>query len=114
MAFSPGPGVRALPGGQLSSGDESTQRSESQLCLLAEDEGLMGHCPISYVASAAGLPSCTDCSLRDPGEKISISPGPGIRALSGGQLEHLENKRRSRRYKLERNKSKYLYLQMIW
>jgi hypothetical protein len=104
MAFSPGPGVRALPGGQLSSGEESTGRSGSQLCLLAEDEGPMGHCPISYVASAVGLPSCTDCSLRDPGEKIAISPGPGIRDLSGGQLEQLEKKRRSRGYKLKRKK----------
>jgi hypothetical protein len=42
MVLSPGPLNRALPGGHLSSGRESAQRTGSQLCPLAEDEGLKG------------------------------------------------------------------------
>ena len=45
------PGVRALSVGQLSSGQEGAQGSGSQVCLLAKDEGLMGPCPRSSVAS---------------------------------------------------------------
>ena len=51
------PGVRALPVGRLSSGKEGAQGSGSQLCLLAEDEGPKGPCPISSVASVAHMPS---------------------------------------------------------
>jgi hypothetical protein len=42
MVFSPGPTVRALPGGQLSSVGESAQGSGAQFCLLAEDGGPKG------------------------------------------------------------------------
>ena len=56
------PGVRALPGGRLSSGREGSQGSGSQLCLLAEDEGLKGPCPRSFVASATHVLSCVDWS----------------------------------------------------
>jgi hypothetical protein len=44
-------GIRALPVGRLSSGKEGAQGSWSELCLLAEDEGPMGPCPRSSVAS---------------------------------------------------------------
>jgi hypothetical protein len=50
------PGVRALPGGQLSSDREGVQGSGSLLCLLAEDEGPEGPCPRSSVAS---VPMCS-------------------------------------------------------
>ena len=49
------PGIRALPGGQLSSGKEGALGSGSQLCLLAEDEGPKGPCPRSSVASAVHM-----------------------------------------------------------
>ena len=52
--------VRALFSGKLSSGKEGAQKSGSQLCLLAEDEGLKGPCPRSSVASATYVLS------RDP------------------------------------------------
>ena len=52
------PGVRTLPVGRLFSGKEGAQGSGSQLCLLVEDEGQMGPCPRSSVASVAhGLSS---------------------------------------------------------
>jgi hypothetical protein len=41
---------------------ESAQRSVSQLCILAEDEGLKGPCPRSYVTSAVLKLSCADLS----------------------------------------------------
>ena len=63
------PRVKALPGGSLSSGREGGQRSGSQLCLLADDEGLKGPCPRSSVASEAHVLSCVHWSLRDPGYK---------------------------------------------
>jgi hypothetical protein len=71
---SPESGARALPGGRLSSGWEGAQRSGSQFGLLAEDEGLKGPCPRSSVASAAHLLSCMDCSPRDLGYKMVLSP----------------------------------------
>ena len=50
------PGVRAFPGGLLSSGKEGeTQGSGSQLLLLAEDEGPNGSCPKSLLLL---LPKC--------------------------------------------------------
>ena len=49
------PGVRALPVGRLSSGKEGAQVSGSQLCLLAEDECLMGPCPRKSLASVAHI-----------------------------------------------------------
>jgi hypothetical protein len=58
--------VIAFPGGQLFSGREGAQRSGSQLCLLAEDEGPKGLCLRSYVDSVAHVLSCVDWSLRDP------------------------------------------------
>jgi hypothetical protein len=42
MVFSPGLMVRALSGGQPSSGGENVQRSRAQFCLLAEDIGPKG------------------------------------------------------------------------
>jgi hypothetical protein len=68
------PVVKALSAGKLSSGREGEQKSGSQLCLLAEDEGPKGPCPRSSVASAVHALSCTDWSLRDPGYKMAISP----------------------------------------
>jgi hypothetical protein len=62
--------VRALSAGKLSSGKEGAQRSGSQLCLLAEDEGPRGPCPRISVDSAAFELSCLDWSLRDLGYKI--------------------------------------------
>ena len=53
-------GVRALHVGKLSSYRKGTQRSEYQLCLLAEDEGPKESCLRSYVASAANVLSCVD------------------------------------------------------
>ena len=49
------PGVRALPGGQLSSGKEGVQESVPQLCLLAEDEGPKEPCLIISVVFAAHM-----------------------------------------------------------
>jgi hypothetical protein len=46
------PGVRALPGGRLSSGREGAQESGAQLCLLAADEGPKGPFLRSSLASA--------------------------------------------------------------
>jgi hypothetical protein len=47
------PVVRALSSGKLFSGREGAQKSGSQGCLLAEDEGPKGPCPRSSVASVA-------------------------------------------------------------
>jgi hypothetical protein len=56
------PGVRAFPGGRLSSGGEGAHGSGSQICLLAEDEGLKGPCPRNFVASVIHVLSCLDWS----------------------------------------------------
>jgi hypothetical protein len=42
MVFLPGPAVRTLPGGQLSSGRESEQRSGALFFLLTDDVGPKG------------------------------------------------------------------------
>jgi hypothetical protein len=52
---------------------ESAQSSGSQLCFLAQDEGLKVSCPRSFVASAAHALSSLDWSLSDPGYKIQVS-----------------------------------------
>jgi hypothetical protein len=67
------PVVRAFSVGKLFSCREGSQRSEAQIYLLAEDEGPKGHCP-SSVASGAHLLSCADCSLRDQGYNMLLSP----------------------------------------
>jgi hypothetical protein len=70
------PVVRALFAGKLSCCREVAQRSGSQLCLLAEDEGLNGSCSRSSVASVAHVLSCSDWSLRDLGYKMVLSTEP--------------------------------------
>jgi hypothetical protein len=66
MALSPESWGQTLPGGRLSSGGEGAQRSGSQLCLLAEDEGPKGACPRSFVASAACTLFYADWYLQKP------------------------------------------------
>jgi hypothetical protein len=68
------PVVRALSAGKLSCCREGAQRSGSQLCLLAEDEGPKGPCPRSSVPSVPHVLSCSDWSLRDPGYQMALSP----------------------------------------
>ena len=68
------PVVRALSSGKLSCGKGGTQRSGSQLCLLAEDESSKRTCLRSSVASGACVFSCVDWSLRNGGYKMAISP----------------------------------------
>lgn len=75
MAFSPGPTDRILPGGHLSSGRTSTQRSGCLLCPLAEDEGSKGPCFRTYVVSAAHACSPVQTGLletRDTRSMISL------------------------------------------
>jgi hypothetical protein len=57
MVFSPGPAVRALPGGQLSSGGESVQRLAAQFFLLTEDVDPKGN--VSHKLSGF----CCPCTL---------------------------------------------------
>jgi hypothetical protein len=84
------PGVRALPGGQLSSGKEHAQGSGSQLCFLADDEGPMLPCTRSSIASAPHVLSCRDlsqwfqdlgCARSCPGriqDGVELKPPEGI------------------------------------
>jgi hypothetical protein len=66
--------ARAYSAAKLSSCREGAQRSESQLCLLAEDEGPKGPCPRSSVASVACVLSCVDWSVKAQGYKMVLSP----------------------------------------
>jgi hypothetical protein len=83
MALSPALAVRALPGGQVSSGGEGSRMSGAR----------KGDCPRSCVTSA--VCSLTLLSLlvplyrvsqRDPGHKMAPPPALAVRALPGGHL----------------------------
>ena len=67
MAISPESQGQTLPGGKLSSGREGAQRTEDQLHLLAEEEGLKGSCPRISVPSVTHVLSCVDPPQRHPG-----------------------------------------------
>jgi hypothetical protein len=66
--------VRVLSARKLSSCREDAQISQSQLCLLSEDEGPKGPCPRSSGASVAHVLSYTDWSLRDQGYMVVLLP----------------------------------------
>jgi hypothetical protein len=54
-------------------------RSVSWLKMKAQN----GACPRSYIVSAIFRLSCSDCSLRDPGYKMALSPALEVIDLLG-------------------------------
>ena len=73
MAPSPASAVRALPSRHLSSGGEVARISRAQNGVFSRS-CVTSACPRSYVASAVSTLTCADWSLRDPGNKMVLSP----------------------------------------